>query len=107
MERTDLVFSALADPTRRELLAVLAQRSPRTATQLVSDFTITRQGILKHLDVLAEAGLVVVQPKGREKRYSFTPQPLDGVQDWIEDINAKWAERLHRLKDLVESDEPL
>ena len=107
MERTDLVFSALADATRRELLAVLAQSSPRTATQLVNDFTITRQGILKHLDVLAQAGLVRVQPKGREKRYSFTPQPLDTVQDWIGAINAKWEERLHRLKELVESDEPL
>ena len=107
MERTDRVFSALADSTRRELLAVLAQSSPRTATQLVQDFTITRQGILKHLDVLAQAGLVQVQPKGREMRYSFAPQPLDGVNDWISTINAKWAERLTRLKDLVESDEPL
>ena len=107
MERTDLVFSALSDATRRELLAVLAQSSPRTATQLVNDFTITRQGILKHLDVLAQAGLVEVQPKGREKRYSLSPRPLDGVNDWIEAINARWQERLTRLKDLVESDEPL
>lgn len=107
MERTDLVFGALADATRRELLVVLARNSPRTATQLVDDFTITRQGILKHLDVLAEAGLVQVQPKGREKRYSLSPRPLDGVNDWIEAINAKWQERMTRLKDLVESDEPL
>lgn len=107
MERTDLVFSALADSTRRELLAVLAQSSPRTATQLVGDFTITRQGILKHLDLLAQAGLVEVQPKGREKRYSLSPRPLDDVNEWIEAINAKWRERLARLKDLVESDEPL
>lgn len=107
MERTDRVFSALADSTRRDLLAVLAQSSPRTATQLVQDFTITRQGILKHLDVLAQAGLVQVQPKGREMRYSFAPQPLDSVHDWINTINAKWEERLNRLKELVESDEPL
>ncbi len=107
MERTDLVFNALADATRRELLTVLARTSPRTATQLVGDFTITRQGILKHLDVLAQAGLVEVQPKGRERRYSLSPRPLDGVNDWIEAINATWRERLTRLKDLVESDEPL
>ena len=100
-------WSALADATRRELLVVLARSSPRTATQLVADFTITRQGILKHLDVLAQAGLVEVQPKGREKRYSLSPRPLDDVNDWITAINARWQERLTRLKDLVESDEPL
>jgi DNA-binding transcriptional ArsR family regulator len=107
LERTDLVFSALGDATRRELLAVLARSSPRTATQLVGDFMITRQGILKHLDVLAQAGLVQVQPKGREKRYSLSPRPLEGVNEWIEGINARWQERMARLKDLVESDEPL
>ena len=107
MERTDLVFSALGDATRRELLAVLARSSPRTATQLVGDFMITRQGILKHLDVLAQAGLVQVQPKGREKRYSLSPRPLEGVNEWIEGINTRWQERMARLKDLVESDEPL
>jgi predicted transcriptional regulator len=107
LEKTDLVFNALADSTRRELLAVLAQSSPRTATQLVQDFTITRQGILKHLGVLTQAGLVQVQPRGRERRYFFTPQPLDSVHDWINIINAKWEERLHRLKELVESDEPI
>jgi DNA-binding transcriptional ArsR family regulator len=73
----------------------------------VADFTITRQGILKHLDVLAQAGLVEVQPKGREKRYSLSPRPLADVNDWIGAINACWQERLTRLKDLVESDEPL
>lgn len=107
MERTDLIFSALADATRRELLAVLARSSPRTATQLVADFTITRQGILKHLDLLAQAGLVSVQPKGREKRYSLSPRPLDDVNDWIAAINARWQQRLTRLKDLVESGEEL
>jgi DNA-binding transcriptional ArsR family regulator len=96
------VFSALADTTRRQLLATLAESSPKTASQLAREFPITRQGIMKHLNLLAEAGLVQAQPMGREKRYSFSPEPLHEVSDWIEAIGAKWDERLQRLKNLVE-----
>jgi DNA-binding transcriptional ArsR family regulator len=102
------VFAALADPTRRQILTTLAENSPKTATQLAEEYQkhrrISRQGILKHLDLLAEAGLVRVQPVGREKRYSFTPEPLKDVSAWIQSIGAKWDERLLRLKDLVEND---
>ena len=62
------VFAALADPTRRRLLTQLAEHSPRTATQLAAHYTISRQGLLKHLNILAGAGLVAVHPRGREKR---------------------------------------
>jgi DNA-binding transcriptional ArsR family regulator len=99
------VFVALADSTRRRLLTTLADSSPKTATQLAQEFPITRQGILKHLDLLAEAGLVSVQPMGREKRYSLTLEPLDRITAWIDAIGAKWDERLQGLKALVESDE--
>lgn len=107
IEAQDRLFAALADSTRRQLLTTLAESSPRTATQLAQVFPITRQGILKHLDVLAEAGLVQVRPKGREKRYSLRPEPLHNVSDWIVALGAKWDERLMRLKELVESDEEL
>ncbi len=103
----DRVFAALADSTRRQLLRALAADSPRTITQLARDFPMTRQGITKHLDLLAEAGLVRAQPQGREKRYSFAPEPLDSVRGWIEAIERQWDERLGRLKDLVESDEEI
>jgi len=101
------IFIALADSTRRDLLATLAENSPKTATQLAQEFPITRQGILKHLDVLAAAGLVQVRPKGREKRYWLAPEPLRDVSAWIEALGAKWDARLQRLKELVESDEDL
>ena len=104
-DSSERVFSALADTTRRRLLLTLAESSPKTATQLAHEFPITRQGIMKHLNLLAEAGLVQAQPRGREKRYSFTPEPLHSVSEWIEAIGAKWDERLQRLKDLVENDE--
>lgn len=99
------IFAALADPTRRQLLATLAETSPKTATQLADEYPITRQAILKHLTILAEARLVTVQQQGREKRYSLTPEPLDEVEQWVKAISVKWAERLMRLKLLLEADE--
>lgn len=98
------IFAALADPMRRELLVNLAEHSPKTATQLAEEYPITRQGILKHLNILEEAGLVIVQQKGREKRYTFTPQPLGQLEQWIQAISAKWDERLFRLKHLLETE---
>src|SRR5258708_28128015 len=104
-ERDERVFVALADSTRRELLATLATSSPKTATQLAEEFPITRQGILKHLDVLAAAGLVQVRAKGREKRYWLAPEPLQSVSVWIDSLSVTGDAPFQRLKDLVESDE--
>jgi predicted transcriptional regulator len=104
IESEDRVFTALADATRRRLLTTLARGSPKTATQLAREFPITRQGILKHLDLLARAGLVQTQTKGREKRYVFDPTSLQTASAWIETIGKQWDERLQRLKDLVEDD---
>jgi DNA-binding transcriptional ArsR family regulator len=98
------IFAALADPTRRDLLVNLAENSPKTATQLAEHYPITRQGILKHLHILEDAGLVVVHQKGREKRYTLTPEPLSDIDEWIKEISAKWDERLWRLKTLLENE---
>lgn len=100
-----LIFAALADPTRRDLVSHLASHSPKTATQLAAVYPITRQGILKHLAVLEEAGLVRVQQAGREKRYSLTPEPLADVAAWVAEIGAIWDARLLRLKALVEGEQ--
>jgi DNA-binding transcriptional ArsR family regulator len=99
------VFAALADPLRRSLLVNLAENSPKTATQLAEEYPITRQGILKHLKILQEAGLVAVHQQGREKRYTLTPEPLGDLEQWIKEIAAKWDERLLRLKTLLENEE--
>ena len=100
------VFAALADPTRRSLVDHLAGHSPKTATQLAAVYPITRQGILKHLTVLEDAGLVRAQQAGREKRYSLTPEPLADVAAWVAEIGALWDARLLRLKALVEGAKP-
>lgn len=99
------IFTALADPTRRQLLTNLAESSPKTATQLATEYPITRQAILKHLTILADAGLVTVQQQGREKRYTLTPEPLTEVEQWVKAISARWEERLLRLKVLLETEE--
>ena len=99
------LFVALADPVRRSLLINLAEHSPRTATQLAQEYPITRQGILKHLTILEEAGLVTVQQAGREKRYTLKPEPLEDLEQWIEDLGAKWDERLLRLKTWLEDEQ--
>lgn len=98
------IFAALADPVRRSLLVNLAKHSPRTATQLAEDYPITRQGILKHLTILEEAGLVAVSQKGREKRYTLTPEPLNDVEAWLREIGTIWDQRLLRLKTMLENE---
>ena len=99
------IFTALADPMRRKLLLNLAENSPKTATQFAEEYPITRQGILKHLNILEEAGLVTVYQRGREKRYALTPEPLNEVEQWIKEIGDKWDERLLRLKAFIENEE--
>ena len=88
------VFAALADPTRRQMIARLAEQGPGTATQLTASLPITRQAVTKHLAALNEAGLVTARREGREMRYSLTPEPLDEAMAWMAGIAAKWDERL-------------
>lgn len=99
------LFTALADPTRRRLVMNLAANSPKTATQLAQEYPLTRQGILKHLQVLKQAGLVTVTRQGRDKRYSLTPEPLTELEQWLAEIGKIWDNRLLRLKTFLESED--
>ena len=98
------IFAALADPMRRDLLENLAEKSPRTATQLAAEYPISRQGILKHLNILQKAGLVAVHQEGREKRYTLTPEPLSALDAWVKELSSKWDQRLLRLKTFIENE---
>ena len=90
MTDDDLVFRALADPTRRFLLDQLFIRDGRTLTELESELEMTRFGVMKHLRVLEEAGLVVPRRQGREKLHFLNPVPIRLIHDrWID----KYAER--------------
>jgi DNA-binding transcriptional ArsR family regulator len=95
------VFVALADPTRRQLLERLAV-GPTTATGLSDRFPITRQAVVKHLGMLAEAGMVAKERHGREVRYHLEGAPLDEATAWLSALSAQWERRLLRLKRYVE-----
>src|SRR5581483_7001832 len=97
MDDGDLVFKALADPTRRHLLDRLFERDGRTLTELESELEMTRFGAMKHLRVLESAGLVVTRRSGREKLHYLNPVPIRLIHDrWI----TKYAE--HRVAALAD-----
>lgn len=98
----DVVFAALADGTRRELLRAIVNGGPCTATELAADRDITRQAVSKHLAVLGQAGLVSGRRDGREVRYEADTGPLDTATDWITETGAAWDRRLGRLRRLLE-----
>lgn len=99
------VFQALADPTRRELMRRLSEEGPVTATGLAGRLPVSRQAVAKHLEVLEEAGLVVSERRGRERRFRLTPAPMANVATWMASIGSNWDERLDRLRHLL-SDSP-
>ena len=105
-EAADVVFAALADPTRRRVLRLVAERGPTSATLLQGQLSVTRQAIVKHLVVLSRAGLVTGQRAGQEVRYALVPEPLDEVSQWIADIGSRWDERLARLRQVVLDQQP-
>jgi DNA-binding transcriptional ArsR family regulator len=93
-----LVFTALADPTRRAVLTAVASRGSATATELVADVPVSRQAVTKHLQLLAEAGLVTAERSGREQRYRVTPAPFTDAMTWMVEVGAAWDDRLARLQ---------
>jgi DNA-binding transcriptional ArsR family regulator len=103
----DRVFKALADATRRSLLDRLFERDGRTLTDLESDFEITRFGVMKHLRVLEEAGLIVTRRSGREKLHFLNPVPIRMIYDrWIDKYTEGPAAALIDLKNALERGEP-
>ena len=105
-EAADAVFAALADPTRRRVLRLVAERGPTSATLLEPELPVSRQAIVKHLAVLNRAGLVTGRRSGQEVRYELVPRPLDEVSDWIAEIGSRWDERLARLRKVVLDQDP-
>ena len=91
------VFAALGDPTRREVLRLVAG-GPTTATELAMVMPISRQAVSKHLSALNEAGLVERTVSGREVRYSLRAEPLSDVVGWVKDVGTAWDKRLAALK---------
>jgi len=104
----DRVFRALADPTRRFLLDLLFERDGRTLTELESRLEMTRFGVMKHLRVLEDAGLVVTRREGREKLHFLNPVPIRLIHDrWIDKYREPRASALADLKHELEGKEDL
>jgi DNA-binding transcriptional ArsR family regulator len=92
------VFGALADPTRRSLLAELAAHGPATATDLATRLPISRQAIAKHLGLLADAGLVTAEPGERRRvRYRLRSAPMRTAQQFLAALARDWDARLDAL----------
>jgi DNA-binding transcriptional ArsR family regulator len=101
----DRVFKALADPTRRFLLDLLFAREGQTLTELESAVQMTRYGVMKHLKVLEEAGLVVTRRSGREKLHFLNAVPIREVHDrWIDKYTERHVAALIDLKNELESE---
>src|SRR6195256_5294119 len=97
------VFRALGDPTRRFLLDRLFERDGRTLTELESELDMTRFGVMKHLKLLEEAGLVVVRRSGREKLHFLNPVPIRLIHDrWIDKYTEHRVSALTDLKNELE-----
>lgn len=95
------VLGALADPTRRTIFEAVARTGPLSATRLADDLPVSRQAVTKHLDRLADAGLVAADKVGRETLWTATPAPLDDARAWLSDVGAAWDRRLSGLADLA------
>lgn len=99
----DELWSALGDPTRRQLLDLLLRDGSGTATTLSDQVPVTRQAVAKHLAVLDRAGLVGSSSQGREKRYRINDDQLARAAEQLAAVGAAWDRRLARIKQLAES----
>lgn len=99
----DEVLAAMADPTRRQLLATLAGGGPSTATELADTLPITRQAVAKHLAVLSRAGLVTSSKHGRDVRFAVETTDLARTADWLGQLAVEWDTRLAAIKQIAEA----
>lgn len=95
-------FKALGDPVRLEMVQRLAGGASYTLGTLSSDLGISRQGARKHLQVLTDAGLLILEPKGRETQVRLHRESLDAARAFIAELEQRWDKRLEALRDFVE-----
>lgn len=105
INQTRDVFDAIADPTRRKLIRLLAEKGEKPLYELTAQFTMGRTAVSKHLTILKEAGLVHDRKAGRETRFRLDASPLREVEDWLAYYHKFWSSNMLRLQDLLEEDE--
>src|SRR5437764_14375889 len=97
-DASDTIFAALADPTRRHVLRLVAEKGPASATTLERELPVSRQAIVKHLVILKAAGLVSGERRGQEVRYTLVPEPLGDAAAWLTALGARGDGRFARLR---------
>ncbi|MGA8690333.1 MAG: ArsR/SmtB family transcription factor [Methyloceanibacter sp.] len=98
----DRTFAALADPTRRALLARLGEAEGLSVSELARPFPVSLPAIMKHLDVLADAGLIMRAKTGRTVACQLTAEPMESAMNWLNRYQRFWSEQLDRLAAFVE-----
>ncbi|GLQ26004.1 ArsR/SmtB family transcription factor [Sulfitobacter pacificus] len=102
-DSTQMTFRALADPTRRDILALLRTKD-MTIADVSDQFDMTRAAVKKHLTVLSDGGLITITPRGRERINSINPNGFAPVLSWLEVFDNFWDDRLDALKNAIEKD---
>ena len=100
------VFQAIADPTRREIINMIAKRS-LNLNAVAEKFHISRPAISKHIKILTECGLIVIKQEGRERYCKANLQSLREVSQWIEQYRIFWTKKLDALESFLEKDKPV
>ncbi|HXX04619.1 MAG TPA: metalloregulator ArsR/SmtB family transcription factor [Xanthobacteraceae bacterium] len=101
----DRTFAALADPTRRALVARLAEEPDLSVSTLAAPFAVSLPAIMKHLDVLSDAGLVARRKSGRTVTCRLNAEPMLSARDWLERYERFWSEALNRLAEFLQEEE--
>lgn len=99
-----MVFRAIADPTRRSIMAMLAE-GERSLSEISAEYEMTRPAVTKHLKILEQGGLIRVRASGRERLHRLQPETLKTVADWVNFFSQFWDEKLANLKQAVEMDD--
>ncbi|MBR1143891.1 helix-turn-helix transcriptional regulator [Bradyrhizobium sp. AUGA SZCCT0431] len=100
----DRTFAALADPTRRALVARLGNRESLSVSELAQPYAMSLPAIMKHLDVLSDAGLIAREKTGRTVACRLTAKPMEQAMDWLNRYQRFWSDNLDRLAAFVEED---
>lgn len=99
-----LVFRAIADPTRRSIMAMLSG-GERSLNDITAQYEMTRPAVTKHLKILEQGGLIRVRAQGRQRLHALQPEALKTVSDWVSFFDQFWDEKLANLKQTVEMDD--
>jgi DNA-binding transcriptional ArsR family regulator len=98
------VFNALADPTRRKIIELLAKRGQLSATQIYENFPVSPPAISQHLKVLREAKLVLVEKRAQQRIYRINPEAMLELEDWAKRMTRLWNERFETLDQILEAE---